>query len=161
MKPPSKPNFRKQVSLKLAMGDVKGAVNLVTSKKLILLPFEETKLKLQTKHPPRNKLGQSIELPDPNSTLDYFRVTKNDFYSWRLKALQIFLFWLKLFKIIRIQILALFMRGKCLTDVRFVTKKFFLNNDSNLNIASTHEGKKPSNCHSCDKIFSTAWLLAC
>ena len=35
--------------MKLAMGDVRGAVNLVTSKESILPPSEETKLRLQAR----------------------------------------------------------------------------------------------------------------
>ena len=47
----SKPDFCDQVAKKLAMGDIRGAVNLVTSRELILPPSEDSKQKLQSKHP--------------------------------------------------------------------------------------------------------------
>ena len=47
----SKSDFSDQVSVKLSMGDVRGAVNLVSSQESILPPSEDTKQKLQSKHP--------------------------------------------------------------------------------------------------------------
>ena len=84
-KPPSKPNISKQVSIKLAMGDVRGAVNLVTSKESILPPSEETKIKLQAKHPPQNSNSQSILTPDYNGILDHFKVSKDD-VRWAVRG---------------------------------------------------------------------------
>ena len=52
---PSKATCASQVATKLGMGDVRGAVTIVTSKEAILPPSQETKTKLQVKHPPRKK----------------------------------------------------------------------------------------------------------
>ena len=45
------------------------------------------------------------------------------------------------------------MKVKSLTNVTFVTKAFFLNNDLNPNFSSVYEGKIPYKCHICVKSF--------
>ena len=59
---PSKSTFASRVAAKLSMGDVRGAVNIVTSKESILPPSPETKTLLQVKHPTRNR-STRIEAP--------------------------------------------------------------------------------------------------
>ena len=48
--------FASRVSAKLSMGDVRGAVTVVTSRESILTPSQETKELLQAKHPPTKKI---------------------------------------------------------------------------------------------------------
>ena len=46
------------------------------------------------------------------------------------------------------------MREKSLSNVNFVTKFFFLNDNVNQTFLSVHEQKKRYKCHFCHKIFS-------
>ena len=73
-------DIKSQVSAKLAMGYVMGVVNPVTSKETVLTPSKDTKVKLQTKHPPRNSHNHTISAPSPDihSNLDQCRVSKED-----------------------------------------------------------------------------------
>lgn len=75
----SKSTLANQVSAKLALGDVKGAVNLVTSRESVLTPSNETLLTLKIKHPPRNNNNQ-IPMPElvSNSDSGCFTVCKAD-----------------------------------------------------------------------------------
>jgi hypothetical protein len=52
---PSQPILASRVSAKLGMGDVRGAVMVVTSRESILCPSQETKALLQAKNPPRKR----------------------------------------------------------------------------------------------------------
>ena len=83
----SKPDFSDQVSVKLSMGDVRGAVNLVSSQESILPPTKDTKLKLQSKHPKRNVHGEPLPIPTPdlNLNLNQFKVSKAD-VKWAIAA---------------------------------------------------------------------------
>ena len=78
--------FGSRVAAKLGMGDVRGAVNIVTSKESILPPTQETKELLQVKHPPR-KRSVHLDAPSSNgfSNLNDFRVTKAD-VKWRIAS---------------------------------------------------------------------------
>lgn len=69
------------------MGDVRGAVNLVTSRESVLPPSEDAKLKLQSKHPQRNSHGEPtpVPLPDQNYNLNHFKVSKVD-VKWAIGA---------------------------------------------------------------------------
>ena len=75
------------MAAKLAMGDVRGAVNLVTSRESILPPSEDSKQKLQSKHPKRNTHGEPspIPIPDQNFNLNHFKVSKAD-VKWAISA---------------------------------------------------------------------------
>ena len=76
---PSQSTFGSRVAAKLGMGDVRGAVNIVTSKESILSPSKETKTLLQAKHPPR-KRSVRLDAPASNNfgTLNHFWVSKAD-----------------------------------------------------------------------------------
>ena len=69
------------------MGDVRGAVNLVTSRESVLPPSEDAKSKLQSKHPQRNSHGEPtpVPLPDQNYNLNHFKVSKVD-VKWAIGA---------------------------------------------------------------------------
>ena len=84
---PGKPDLKGQVSAKLAMGDVRGAVNLVTSRESILPPSNDTKLKLQSKHPQQNIHCQPspVPIPDLSHDLNHFKVIKAD-VKWAISA---------------------------------------------------------------------------
>ena len=61
------------------MGDVRGAVTIVTSKEAILPPSKETMAKLQVKHPPRNRSELTrAPAPDVNGNLGHFWLSKED-----------------------------------------------------------------------------------
>ena len=58
----------------MSEGDIKGAINIVVSKETVLSPSNETKMKLQEKHPPKHPLSTNLPLPtegNPN-----FKVSK-------------------------------------------------------------------------------------
>jgi hypothetical protein len=57
---PSTTTFGSRIAAKLGMGDVRGAVNIVTSKESILQPSLETKALLQVKHPPRKRSDSRV-----------------------------------------------------------------------------------------------------
>ena len=76
---PSQSTFGSRVAAKLGMGDVRGAVNIVTSKESILSPSQDTKALLQVKHPPRKRSEQMVA-PSSNGFgyLNHFWVSKAD-----------------------------------------------------------------------------------
>jgi hypothetical protein len=76
---PSKADYASRVAAKLGMGDVRGAVTIVTSKEAILPPSQETKAKLQVKHPPRKRSDlTNVPIPDVNGNLGHFWLSKDD-----------------------------------------------------------------------------------
>ena len=79
---PSQTSFASRVSAKLSMGDVRGAVTVVTSRKSILPPSQETKEMLQAKNPPRKRSENTrAPIPDFNGNLSHFWVSKEDIRS--------------------------------------------------------------------------------
>jgi hypothetical protein len=79
---PSEPMFASRVSAKLAMGDLRGAVTVVTSREAILPPSQETKELLIAKNPPRKRSENTrAPIPDFNGNLSHFWVSKEDIRS--------------------------------------------------------------------------------
>ena len=78
------PSLKNQVSAKMAVANIKGAVRLLVSKDTILPPSEATTQKLKGKHPPKNPESQnSPEKEDENTC---FKTNKDDV----LKAIRSF-----------------------------------------------------------------------
>ena len=48
-KPKKQPSLKSRVSAKMAVGDIKGDINIVVSKESVLPPSNETKARLQEK----------------------------------------------------------------------------------------------------------------
>ena len=82
----SKADYASRVAAKLGMGDVRGAVTIVTSKEAILPPSQETKVKLQVKHPPRKRSELTrAPTPDFSGNLGHFWLSKDDI-KWGLRS---------------------------------------------------------------------------
>ena len=70
------PSLKQQVSVKMALADIKGAVRLLVSKDTILSPSEATIQKLKGKHPPKHPGSQSSPEKEDESTC--FKTNKDD-----------------------------------------------------------------------------------
>ena len=83
---PSQTIFASRVAAKLAMGDVRGAVTVVTSMESILPPSQESKEMLQAKHPPRKRSEHTrVPTPDFNGNLSHFWISKED-VKWGIRS---------------------------------------------------------------------------
>ena len=83
---PSQSALASRVTAKLSMGDVRGAVTVVTSRESILPPSKETMEMLQAKHPPRKRSEHTpAPTPDSNGNLSHFWVTKED-VKWSIRS---------------------------------------------------------------------------
>jgi len=83
---PSQTLFASRVSAKLGMGDVRGAVTVVTSRESIIPPSQESKELLQAKHPPRKRSDQTrAPTPDLKRNLSHFWVSKED-VKWGIRS---------------------------------------------------------------------------
>ena len=83
---PSQSALASRVTAKLSMGDVRGAVTVVTSRESILPPSLETKKMLQAKNPPRKRSEPAhVPTPDSNGNLSHFWVSKED-VKWAIRS---------------------------------------------------------------------------
>ena len=69
------PSLKNRVSVKMAQGDIKGAVNILTSKDSILQPSDSALSRLQEKHPPKHSSAVPATTPSDVGIVN-FKVDK-------------------------------------------------------------------------------------